>query len=334
MLKLLVLTKEPDIPEQKLIERLSEKFETLVVSSKKFAEKLDTLTVNTTSKLDFRPFFSLCNRKFDAAICFDSKTIPTAILLKVAGRLKKIVAYRGTTSRIRVLDPSSWLTFKNPLIDLIVANCDAVRRSMVGDGINPDKISVIFKGHKQDWYEETELLSPDERGDFVTFVNYRKSKGLERICDFVLKHFPTHSLTVFGWVPDHLKAKYKMFTQIKWAGYQPRAFRFLPNFKIFILLSHQEGIPKSAVEASFKKLPVVLNKVGGVEEVWNEQTAVLFPNTETQYADLLERIEKLLRNSELRAKLAKSGLYLVKDKLNFDKTVLEYEKLLMSFVAK
>lgn len=246
------------------------------------------------------------------------------VLMKLFGKTNKLLAYRGTTSK---LDFGSWLSFKNPLLDLIISNCKAVKDSLIHDGVPENKIRVIYKGHDEQWYAENE---EDEKGDFVTVMNYRKSKGFEQTWEFVKKFFPESSLTVFGDFPEKIVSMYESKNLI-FKGFKVDCYKYLSNYKVFILLSSQEGIPKAAVEASFKGLPLVLSPVGGIPEIWSE-SAVFVGKTVSK--ESVDYIKELISNDILRQTLAEKAKKSCLEKLNFKDFVNNFIDILTGINGK
>lgn len=79
---------------------------------------------------------------------------------------------------------------------------------------------------------------------------------------------------------------------------------------VFALPSHSEGSPNVLLEAMTARVPVVATDVGGVPEVVeSEQSALLVPAA--QPATLAAALARVLRNSELAARLSEAAAELV-----------------------
>lgn len=331
MLSGLILTQNPDTPEQWLIRSLSEVYQlTVAVDRSIQIPTAEIIQIKISSKLNFIPKKDL-RRRYDFCICFNSKAIPMGIFLKASGHVKRLLVYRGTTGGVSALDPASWITFRNPLIDTIIANCQAVNRSLTEAGISPEKVVTIYKGHKAEWYENTGSNDSDsiDSSEFVTVMNYRKSKGLERTIKFVKEHFPHATLSVFGEVPDRVK----LFINgkcVNWLGFVDRPYRYFGKFSFFILLSSKEGVPKACVEASFKKIPIIVTDCGGVREIWDDTSAVIIQDLEDEnhVKDCVSRIRKLANDPSEKARITQSAFEAVSKKLDFSQTVQQYMKLI------
>ncbi|MCX7953377.1 MAG: glycosyltransferase family 4 protein [Deltaproteobacteria bacterium] len=328
MYKGLILTQNPDIPETALIKALAEEFHITVLSKNSLSEvNARFLAHSFNNKFDIRALFKIKDA-YDFALCFDGKCVTTAILLKIFKKVRSLFVYRGTPSGGNWLDPISWLTFRSPWIDKIIVNCHHIKNYFITQGLAPEKICVIYKGHESKWYERT---NPYRGGDFVTILNYRKSKGLENVICFVKKFFPRSSLTVFGRIPEAIKKRYS--NNVRFEGYREQPFAFLPSFKIFILLSEKEGIPKSAVEATFKGLPLILYDTGGISEIWSNNDAVILNDINEVPTPTISLIEELLCNEQKRRELNEKALQKVESKLDFRTYVYKHIELIYNALS-
>jgi len=60
--------------------------------------------------------------------------------------MPKLVGYRGTVNRLRVLDPANWITFWHPRLSNIICVCDATNRALQGSRIDPAKLTTVWEG--------------------------------------------------------------------------------------------------------------------------------------------------------------------------------------------
>jgi glycosyltransferase involved in cell wall biosynthesis len=94
----------------------------------------------------------------------------------------------------------------------------------------------------------------------------------------------------------------------------------LASADIFVLPSHNEGLPVSILEAMGNALPVVTTPVGAIPElVVPQQTGFLVPPGSA--ADLGEALAKLVRDPELRARQGANGRARVEEHFRIEPTV-------------
>jgi len=92
-------------------------------------------------------------------------------------------------------------------------------------------------------------------------------------------------------------------------------FEYYCVFDIFVFPSHREGFPNAVLEASAMETPVITtNAQGCVDSVLNGQTGYVVPPRDQ--AALVDKMEKLYSNTDLRMALGRNGRKHVLD--NFD----------------
>lgn len=147
------------------------------------------LTFKTRSKLSIgaiAKFYELIKSfKPDIVHCIDGKSLSCGI---IALRLLKsnipLIAYRGTMGNLSKLDVGTWLAHRNPRITKITCVSDAVRRSLIENGLPKEKLITIHKGHSIDWYKEKysidkQMLGIKDNDKLISCVaNDRPHKGL------------------------------------------------------------------------------------------------------------------------------------------------------------
>jgi glycosyltransferase involved in cell wall biosynthesis len=116
------------------------------------------------------------------------------------------------------------------------------------------------------------------------------------------------------------------------AGYQRNPERFLPAMDIFALTSRLEGLPLALLEAWAAGLPIVSSAVGGVPKiVVDGENGMLFPNGDT--SALTTALRTVLANPKMAAKMAASGLAIVRQRYSLDRMSNDYETRYRSLIA-
>jgi glycosyltransferase involved in cell wall biosynthesis len=94
---------------------------------------------------------------------------------------------------------------------------------------------------------------------------------------------------------------------LRFLGTRTDTPRLMAGADLFVLPSHQEGLPVALMEAMSAGLPVVATTVGGVPDVITDGVdGLLVPPGR---ADLLaQAVERVVRNPALRARLAAASL--------------------------
>lgn len=152
-----------------------------------------------------------------------------------------------------------------------------------------------------DMIRENAPVISDYKYRLVTTGTVCERKGQYIIVEAMRKMKPevlkdTH-LTIIGTGPDHAKLQglskqYGLKEHISFLGNVPNAevHRLLCAENIFILMSNNEGLPISILEAMRAGLPVISTQVAGIpEEVDDRNGFLLNPDIE-QLTDLLNRL--------------------------------------------
>ena len=117
---------------------------------------------------------------------------------------------------------------------------------------------------------------------------------------------------------------------------QSEIVKWYQKATIFILPSFTEGFPLTILEALSCQTPVIATPVGGTPEIIkNHQTGILIPPGDTN--SLAKAINFLLKNEDVRLKMACEGRKLVKEKYSLEtackKLCSIYKQLEESFLA-
>lgn len=161
------------------------------------------------------------------------------------------------------------------------------------------------------------LVSHDEVGLRLLYVGRLAAvKGLPILIDCLAALKPSHPdivLTVVGDGSDradleHMTARLGLDENVKFVGYQSQAEvrKHMQQTDVFVMSSFAEGIPVVLMEAMAAGVPVVASQIAGVSELVEEGVSgYLVPPGDA--VSLAERIETLLTDSQLRARLGGAG---------------------------
>jgi glycosyltransferase involved in cell wall biosynthesis len=115
-------------------------------------------------------------------------------------------------------------------------------------------------------------------------------------------------------------------------GYQEDVAPFYAAFDALVLPSENEGTPVSVIEALAAELPVVATRVGGVPDVVTDgEDGFLVDAGATD--DLAERLGRLARDPELRARMGKKGRERVLPRYAVERLVDDVDELYRSLLS-
>jgi len=161
------------------------------------------------------------------------------------------------------------------------------------------------------------LVSHDKPGKWLLYVGrLAAAKGLPILLESLTALKPLHPdivLTIVGDGPyranlEHMTAQLGLDDNVKFVGYQSQAEvrKHMQQTDVFVLPSFAEGVPASLMEAMAAGVPVVTTQIAGVSELVEEGVSgYLVPSGDA--VSLADRIEKLLTDNQLRARLGAAG---------------------------
>ncbi|KAB8315017.1 glycosyltransferase family 4 protein [Tolypothrix campylonemoides VB511288] len=185
-----------------------------------------------------------------------------------------------------------------------------------------------------------DVVSHNESGKRLLFVGrLAAAKGLPILLESLvaLRRFhPNILLTVVGDGSDRSKleqttAQLGLSQNVNFAGYKSQAEvrNYLQQTDVFVMSSFAEGIPVVLMEAMAAGVPVVATQIAGVSElVEHGVNGYLVPPGDA--VSLVENIEKLLTNHQLRAAFGTAGRAKVEKEFNIHHEVARLHKLMKS----
>lgn len=212
---------------------------------------------------------------------------------------------------------------------------------------NLDKYSVIHNGIEIEKFSIHENFSKINTIGFVGRI--MPEKGLDELLEAfsILKkstRFPDLKLKIFGEELYDAKRKGNYTSQLKdkvktlgledsisFCGHVFPQQSIYEQIDLLILPSYQEAFPMVILEAAASGVPVIASDVGGVSEFITEcETGFMVPPKNV--AKLVEKIEFVLKNTDITAKCAINARKLVEEKftakINADKFLILYKDLI------
>ena len=169
--------------------------------------------------------------------------------------------------------------------------------------------SISFKGSKFLYKHDVAGISKN----IICVARFDKQKNLPKLFEAFSKLNRQCKLFLIGEGTDSKDciklAKSLMnnqsFQNIKFIGKTNHVEKYLKKATIFVLSSDYEGMPLSALEASYFNIPVIMPDVGGAYEIANHGSGYIYsPNTSQalcnaikMHLDAPEKLQKLSQNS-------------------------------------
>ncbi|MDH5599594.1 MAG: glycosyltransferase, partial [Cyclobacteriaceae bacterium] len=104
-------------------------------------------------------------------------------------------------------------------------------------------------------------------------------------------------------IQSYLESK-NLTDKICIAGYLDKAYEYIADMDVFLLVSKREGLGTSILDSFASETPVIGTKTGGIPElVLHQKTGLIIPVSNPE--ELANAIEKLMSEKELRQSFIK-----------------------------
>ncbi|MBO8155717.1 MAG: GT4 family glycosyltransferase PelF [Bacillaceae bacterium] len=217
-----------------------------------------------------------------------------------------------TTFLIRLVHSITAINYK--YADQVSPVCEYNTRWEYEFGVSPSRTRVIYNGVDKNIFKGSSFQQ-QKVPTVVTVSRIDPLKDIEmliRTAAIVKKTIPDVKFVIYGSVsvPDYyekcleLRKQLKLEDTVTFAGYTDNIAQAYQRGDLVALTSISEAFPYSVVEAMMSEKPVISTDVGGVKEALGD-TGVLVPPRDDR--KMAEEIINLLKNPELRARLAEEA---------------------------
>lgn len=224
------------------------------------------------------------------------------------------------------------------LTDRMIAVSAELKRKLMENGINGDKIKIIHNGINIDAIKpkgniskvKPELGIPEEKVVVGSVARLVKIKGLSyfvQAAKLILEQKRDVIFLVAGDGPlfhDLVSESEKIgiSSSMKFLGFRADIYDIISTFDIFALPSLHEGIPMALLEAMVLKKPIVATNVGGIPEIVEDRNnGLLVPPGKPEL--LANACLRLIKDSELRKQIGYNGFEVVRTKFSSKRMLCE-----------
>ena len=230
----------------------------------------------------------------------------------------RIVGYRGTVSRLRLLDPANWITFWHPRVDKIICVCHATERALVASGIPTSKLVTVWEGcapeslHTPPRSARSEFGIPADAFVVGLVASMRPVKRIDLLLEAAIQLEQLRNVywLLIGPVRDPriavLAADRRIADRVRLTGPVPGAGRLAGLFDVYASPSRSEGLSMSVMEAMAQRVCPLVSDIGGLPElVEHEVTGLVVPTNDA--AAIADAIRRLHIDVPLRHRLAEAS---------------------------
>ncbi|MCS7205110.1 MAG: glycosyltransferase [Leptospiraceae bacterium] len=241
---------------------------------------------------------------------------------------------------------SRWKYHSN-LIDCYIAISEKVKSVLISDGIDPQKIEVIYSGIDLERYKKSTKTSKETLkkefqitdeiiiGNVAALVDHKDHETLI-LAASILKSQPLPKWKIII-VGDGEKKRdlqtlirrHQLENEIILAGFRKNVFDFYQLFDIFAMSSKEEGLGTSILDAMVFGLPIVATNGGGIPEIVQHQKGgFISPIRDSQ--KFATHLKELILKPSIRKKMGRFNQDFVKNfdyRITGEKTLNLYKRL-------
>jgi len=272
---------------------------------------------------------------------FNGKGISNAAMALI-GLKCKLVAYRGYSGNIHWYDPTCYIHYLHPRVDVMICLAESIRQLFLKNGMPRKKPITIHKGHDPSWYadvQKADLQDLDIPNDALkcAFVanNRIRMKGVLDLMDALFK-LPAQSnvhLLMIGRGLDQPEVlekinDLKLQKQVHFIGFSENANAIVKACDLSISVSvYGEATQKAMIEAMFMAKAAIMSDIPGNRGMLidGEGGFVVKAGDADSIANALE--DFWLMSPEDRQQMGQSAQRHIHSFLNHQKTVKEYAEL-------
>lgn len=307
-----------------------------VISNYQIEHKFILPFKNELSIASYEKFYGILKRiKPDIIHSHDSHSLSLAIAGKFMLKNVKLVHTRRLDLSVNKTFFSR-LKYKSTGIDQFVAISEAVKRQLINDGINNDRVQVIYSSvdfpdlsssklqeaknriisqHRlQNKKVVCHIGSFTEQKDHITLLRAFEELYNKR-SDVVL--FVVGTGKLFEPVVKFAKTL-KSFDNIVFTGFKEDIYPFLQISDLFVVTSIFEGLCSTIIDAMYCGLPVVATNVGGIPELI-ENNVNGFLCDVRNYSDISEKMDAVLSSDTVKQRFSALAY---KKSLNFNVDIM------------
>lgn len=348
--KVLLLATAPDIPEAYLAVGLHQRgFDILWMGGgldTRYGEPINNTSIETvrlplSSRCDPRALRTIRSAVKKHGIrlihAFSSRAISNAVIA-TAGLDIPILGYRGTMAHVSRWDPANWLTYRHPRVKKIICVCDAVRNSLINDGLSPERVVRIYKGHHPSWYSNTQsnlsACGIPENARTVSCIAREDVAPAVKTLLTAFSQLPAvlaaHAVVIgpvrpASCLPADMTPE--VSARIHFLGEQPNAAAIVGASSVsFIPSRHRDGLPKKAIEAMIQGVPVIATAAGGLSEIIVDgSSGVIIPPSDA--AALSAVLQRLLSDEHFARSLREGGERRIAEAFSIEQTISQTAEL-------
>lgn len=243
-----------------------------------------------------------------------------------------LIASRRVAFHLKAHAFSRW---KYHQVDCFIAASDAIRQTLIGDGIEPNRVVTVHEGIDVDRVQgepaanvHAEFWLPTHApliGAVGALTQEKGHRHLIEAASLVVRDVPDARFVILGEGVERpglerLIKELHLDKHVVLPGFRSDILAFIRAFDLLVMPSLSEGLGTSLLDAMASSKAMVASKTGGIPEVVvHGETGLLVPPRD--HHALAEAIVQLLKDQHLRERMGQAGLERVKRVFSADRMV-------------
>tara|TARA_B110000014_G_C20125186_1_gene598715 strand:- start:853 stop:1917 length:1065 start_codon:yes stop_codon:yes gene_type:complete len=281
---------------------------------------------------EFKPDAIFTDRQGHFALHAIKSAIPTFILLR--GHYWQEYFW-GMKTMGRNLKTRLVIWFKNKISEQVFSEATAILpickylEDVVKEKYPEQHTGVFLEGIDSSRWHHTEKMKLNAPSvGLVQDANWWGKTKEILVLEKVLEKMPNVN---FYWVGDgqyrkNITTKLEKYENFKWLGrleYPDEIRKFLETIDVYALITGMDLAPLTLKEAQLMEKPVIATNVGGDGEMMIDgKTGFLVKEGNAE--EIIQRLGKLLEDSEFAIKMGKEGAKFVKQEFNWEKVTKNF----------
>jgi glycosyltransferase involved in cell wall biosynthesis len=246
-------------------------------------------------------------------------TASLALSFLTSGRCPGLIASRRVAFHLKGNTFSRW---KYHQVDCFVAASNAIRHTLIEDGIDPGRIVTVYEGidvHRVQLEPaaniHAEFWLPTHAPIVGAVAALTQEKGHKYLIDaaaLVIREVPEAHFVILGEgdlrpALERQVKELRLDKHVLLPGFRPDVLSFIRSFDLFVMSSLAEGLGTSLLDAMALSKATVATDTGGIPEVVVEgETGLLVPPRD--HRALADAVIRLLKDPVKRGQMGAAGL--------------------------
>ena len=255
-----------------------------------------------------------------------------------SGRPPALVAARRVDFHLKGNSFSRW---KHRQVDCFIAASNAIRGMLVADGVPESKAVTVHEGIDVEHVLAAPPVNVHETfflphhapvvGNVGALVPHKGQRHLIEAAHLVVQQLPDVRFVILGEgeLREHLERvvhEHHLEKHVLLPGFRIDVLGCIKGFDLFAMSSVTEGLGTSLLDAMACSKAIVATKAGGIPEVVDDGVTGVLVEPRDHHG-LASAIVKLIKDDQLRQRMAAAGVARVSERFTVERMVAETAKL-------